>query len=404
MENFAINPSARDPKTDTDKVQVPAGAAPRFDSDRDLRSPGLLKNLKDFLSERPVKVPRNARPRVFHTEGLDNSFADSLKEFFHRGPRVQGPLNSNMLVERPPEFRVFFRNLRDLIAPPKLPPLNITSKPVPVRSIWGPREQFRRAQALSIALHVLLAVILIVPLIWLQEKQQPVQADVEVVDISPYILKLPPGKKRAGGGGGGGERKPKPAAEGKLPRFNMTQFTKPMAVPRNPNPKMAIEPTLLGPPQLKIPSPNAANFGDPLAKLMTDSSGPGGGSGIGTGEGGGIGSGTGGGLGPGSGGGTGGGIFRPGTGGVGYPSCLYCPEPQYSEDARKAKYQGTVVLQVVIQPDGHATNIEVVKSPGLGLGEKAIEAVRTWRFKPALGPNGKPVATLTPIEVTFRLL
>ena len=125
---------------------------------------------------------------------------------------------------------------------------------------------------------------------------------------------------------------------------------------------------------------------------------------MGTGEGGGIGSGSGGGLGPGSGGGTGGGAFRPGNGGVGYPACLYCPEPQYSEDARKAKFQGTVVLQVIIQPDGHATNIQVVKGPGLGLEEKAVEAVRTWRFKPAVGPNGTPVATITPIEVNFRLL
>ena len=55
-------------------------------------------------------------------------------------------------------------------------------------------------------------------------------------------------------------------------------------------------------------------------------------------------------------------------------------------------------------PDGRATNIQVVKGPGLGLEDKAIEAVRNWRFKPALGPDGKPVATLTPIEVTFRLL
>jgi TonB family protein len=103
-------------------------------------------------------------------------------------------------------------------------------------------------------------------------------------------------------------------------------------------------------------------------------------------------------------GGTGNGYFHPGAGGVGYPSCVYCPEPQYSEDARKAKDQGTVLLEVVIQPDGHASDVEIVKGPGLGLEEKAVEAVRTWRFKPALGPNGKPVATITPIEVNFRLL
>jgi TonB family protein len=99
------------------------------------------------------------------------------------------------------------------------------------------------------------------------------------------------------------------------------------------------------------------------------------------------------------------GAFRAGTGGVGNPSCLYCPEPQYTEAARKAKWQGTVVLQVVVTPDGRATNIEVVKSPpGLGVEDKAIEAVKTWRFKPALGPEGKPVAVTIPLEVLFRLL
>jgi periplasmic protein TonB len=153
-----------------------------------------------------------------------------------------------------------------------------------------------------------------------------------------------------------------------------------------------------------VPSPNLDNFGDPLAKLLTLSGGPGGGGGIGTGTGGGIGSGEGGGLGPGKGGGTGGGVFRPGTGGVGEPTCAYCPQPTYSEEARKAKYMGVVVLQVVVTADGRATQIEVVKGPGLGLEEKAVDAVKQWRFKPALGPNGKPVATLVTIEVNFRLL
>jgi TonB family protein len=97
------------------------------------------------------------------------------------------------------------------------------------------------------------------------------------------------------------------------------------------------------------------------------------------------------------------GPYRPGTGGVGYPSCLYCPDPQYSDDARKAKFEGSVALQAIIQADGHATNIQVVKGAGLGLDEKAIEAVRSWRFKPAVGPNGASVPTIAPVEVDFHL-
>jgi protein TonB len=224
---------------------------------------------------------------------------------------------------------------------------------------------------------------------------------VTPLDISDYTMKLPPGKDKAGGGGGGGERNPLPATKGKAPKFSFNQIAPPMV---HTKPDSKFEATLLGPPDLKIPSPNMDNYGDPLAKLMNTSGGPGGGSGIGSGTGTGIGSGEGGGLGPGSGGGTGGGAYRPGVGGVGNPVCVYCPDPKYSEEARKAKYSGVVVLQVVITADGRATDIQVVKGPGLGLEEKAIEAAKQWRFKPAPGPNGKPVPVIVELEITFRLL
>jgi TonB family protein len=94
--------------------------------------------------------------------------------------------------------------------------------------------------------------------------------------------------------------------------------------------------------------------------------------------------------------------LRPGTNGVGYPTCVYCPSPQYTDAALKVKFRGTVVLQVIIQPGGYATNIEVVKNPGFGLDAKAIDAVKTWRFKPALGPDRSAVATTTSIEVSFQ--
>jgi TonB family protein len=97
------------------------------------------------------------------------------------------------------------------------------------------------------------------------------------------------------------------------------------------------------------------------------------------------------------------GIPHAGVGGVGVPKCIYCPPPQYSGDARKAKVEGSVVLQVVITTDGRAINVKIVKDPGNGLGMKAVESVRKWKFQPAVGPDGKPVAITVPIEVTFRL-
>jgi TonB family protein len=98
-----------------------------------------------------------------------------------------------------------------------------------------------------------------------------------------------------------------------------------------------------------------------------------------------------------------GGIPRSGVGGVSVPQCIYCPPPSYSGGARKAKIEGTVVLQVVITTDGRAINVKIVRDPGNGLGMKAVEGVRKWKFKPAVGPDGKLVAVMVPVEVTFRL-
>jgi TonB family protein len=97
-----------------------------------------------------------------------------------------------------------------------------------------------------------------------------------------------------------------------------------------------------------------------------------------------------------------GGIGKAGLGGNGIPTCVHCPPPNYTNEARASKLQGTVILQVTITTDGRAVNIAVVKGPGMGLEMKAIEAVRKWKFKPAIGPNGNPAAVIVPIEVTFR--
>ncbi len=311
-----------------------------------------------------------------------------------------------MTVEWLPWYRSFYQNLKDTISPPKLPPLKVTSQPVKVRSIWSRDEAFGPSQIAALAVHIGLIVLLVVPIYSKITNPTPPVIAINVApdDISPYTSKIPAGKNTAHGGGGGGERNPIPASKGKLPKFAPMQLTPPMAAIRNPNPRLAVTPTLIGPPDLKMPSPNLPNYGDPLARIITDSNGPGSGGGIGSGSGGGIGSGSGGGLGPGQGGGTGGGIYNAGTGGYGVPSCIYCPDPKYSEEARKVKYMGTVMVQAVINADGHATNIQIVHDPGMGLGEKAMEAVKTWQFKPALGPNGKPAATIVQIEVTFRLL
>jgi periplasmic protein TonB len=213
---------------------------------------------------------------------------------------------------------------------------------------------------------------------------------------------LPPSKTKVGGGGGGGDRDKLQAVKGKLPKLAMEQFTPPAVVVRNEHPKLAIEPTVVVPPQIKMAS-SMPNIGDPMSHLPSGppSNGTGSGSGIGSGSGGGVGVGVGPGVGDGRGGGVGGGVFRVG-GGVSAPKATFSPDPEYSEEARKAKFQGTCVLWLIVGPDGHPRDIRVSRTLGLGLDEKAIEAVKNWKFEPAM-KDGKPVAVQINVEVDFRL-
>jgi len=81
---------------------------------------------------------------------------------------------------------------------------------------------------------------------------------------------------------------------------------------------------------------------------------------------------------------------------------LYAPDPEYSEEARKSKYQGVVVLWLIVGPDGRPRDMKVLRALGMGLDQKAIEAVRQWKFEPAM-KDGKPVAVQINVEVNFRL-
>jgi TonB family protein len=303
-----------------------------------------------------------------------------------------------------PWYRSFIQNIKDTLNPPKLPPLEVTSKPVAVKDIWGlygrQKKSFMMSTGFQIGVVALLFTVFSTKIVRDQVKQ--VATLVMPVDLEPYQPKMAPKKQAMGGGGGGGDRSPLPASKGRLPKQSLRQFTPPMAVVNNPNPKLTMEPSIIVPPDVNLPNVNMAQYGDPLGKLGPASNGPGSGGGIGSGSGGGVGSGKGGGFGPGEGGGVGGGVFRVG-GGVTAPALLYKVEPEYSEEARKAKYQGTVLLYVEVDPSGKATNIKVARSLGLGLDEKAIEAVRKWKFKPGY-KDGKPVTVAATIEVNFRLL
>jgi TonB family protein len=297
-----------------------------------------------------------------------------------------------------PWYKTFWQNLKETINPPKLPPLELTSQPVAVKDIWGLYGRQKKSFLMSSGFQV----VVVLAALWIfsiPAVQKTVQKGVAVFlpDLSPT-----PVVQVNKGGGGGGDRSLLAASKGRLPKIAPRQFTPPSQVINNPNPKLVMDPSILAPPDVALPNVNMNQYGDPLAKLGPPSNGPGSGGGIGSGHGGGIGSGSGGGLGPGSDGGFGGGVYKVGNGTTA-PVVLYKKEPEYSEDARKAKYQGTVVLYIEVDPSGRAVNPRVLRSLGLGLDEKAMEAVKQWKFKPGYR-DGKPVTVAAQIEVNFRLL
>lgn len=232
----------------------------------------------------------------------------------------------------------------------------------------------------------------VVALILLLSTSKTVQKMVKesVTLIAPS---LKPYEAAKSGGGGGGGRSPIEASKGKAPKSAPKVFTPTRVDPTDS--KLPMVPTIIG----EVPNINATNYGDPLGKMGTPSNGTGFGGGIGSGNGGGIGSGIGVGMGGSFGGG---GVYRIG-GGVSSPVILHKVEPEYSEEARKAKWQGTVQLAVIVDETGHPRDIKVSQSLGLGLDQKAIEAVQQWLFRPGM-KDGKPVAVIATIQVTFHLL
>jgi protein TonB len=301
-----------------------------------------------------------------------------------------------------PWYRSIYHSIKELIHPPKLPPLEVTSKPVEVKDIWGfYGGQEKRAGLTSLMIHIGIIALLLI-LGTNRRVQEAIRQQITIIapDLAPY-KPSPPKKEDMGGGGGGGDRSPTPVTKGKLPKLADKQFVPPM-ISKVENPKLPMEPTLVIQPDAPVPNVNMTQLGDPLSKVLGASNGTGSGAGMGSGNGGGIGPGSGAGYGPGHGGNFGGGAYKIG-GGVSAPVPIFKPEPEYSEEARKAKFQGTVVLNIVVDEKGNARDVTVARPLGLGLDQKAIEAVMKWKFRPGM-KDGHPVPVRASIEVNFRLL
>ncbi len=223
-------------------------------------------------------------------------------------------------------------------------------------------------------------------------------------DLSDQIVWLDvPGP--GGGGGGGGNENPEPIKKVELKGED--KITVPVVKPPAPEPKQEKPPEdpiqNLTIPAQTLASADLAQAGAMEGIPTSESLGLGRGGGAGTGVGTGIGPGRGSGLGDGWGGGTGGGAYRPGNG-VETPRLLREVKPQYTAQAMRAKIQGEVLLECIVQPTGEVGNIRIVRSldSTFGLDQEAIKAARQWRFAPGT-KQGQPVPVLVTIAIAFTL-
>src|ERR1700761_2847545 len=306
----------------------------------------------------------------------------------------------NPVVDEP-VWRTWAGNLRGMFQREKLPPLVLTSHPVAVVDPFRVKRS-PLSSALSVGAHV--AIIALIFFLFsdggMKPKPVPPKPQMAAVDITPFRPIAPKGPAM-GGGGGGGARELVPAPKGRLPKFSETPITPPMLAV-NEHPKLAVEPTIKMPPNVVLPNNNLPNLGDPRTSIVGPASnGSGSGAGLGSGDGGGIGSGSGAGYGASEGAGYGGGVYHVG-GGVSPPVLIHSVDAEFSDEARRAKVQGVSVVSLIVDAQGMPQRVSVMRKLGQGLDEKAIEAVRQYRFKPSTY-QGKPVPVEITVEVNFHL-
>ena len=285
------------------------------------------------------------------------------------------------------------------------------------RPLFRPAAGLRREAGVPIAisgtLHAaMVAGFVLLTSLGMAKPQALVTADEKKEMRLVFLVQPGPG----GGGGGGGLKQPAPPPPAQ--RKGVAKMRSPVPV-RRPPPRVEPPPVIekpAEPPPVKaepVVAPVVPVAADPRdragvpwtprepAPQETESQGPGTGGGTGTGQGTGIGEGSGAGIGPGSGGGTGGGPYRPGTG-ITAPAILREVKPEYTEEGRRRQIQGDVVMEIIVRSDGSVGNVKLLQGLGAGLDQRAVDAVRQWRFSPAKR-YGVPVDVIVEIAMEFKL-
>jgi len=284
------------------------------------------------------------------------------------------------------------------------------------RPLFRPSSGVRREPGLPLALsgtlHMAMAAgLVLLTTLGMASPQARVTDDEKKEMRLVFLVEPGPG----GGGGGGGKLEPAPPPPAK--RKGVEKLHSPVP-PRRPPPPVDPPPVVkpVEPPPVKVEpvvAPVVPVAADPqdragvpwIAKEPPPqepvSHGPGAGGGTGNGQGKGIGEGDGAGIGPGSGGGTGGGPYRPGTG-ITAPAIIREVKPDYTEEGRRRHLEGDVVLEIVVKSDGSVGSVKLVQGLGAGLDQRAMEAVRQWRFSPAKR-YGVPVDVIVEVAMEFKL-
>jgi periplasmic protein TonB len=274
------------------------------------------------------------------------------------------------------------------------------------------RTRRMEATFVSVLVHVSIILLAIV-LVHNGTKSMPTMESIIPIYAPPFELAGDSSGKPPGGGGSGREEHMLPAW-GTMPNAARVQLLAPDL--NEPKPLLPPEEMSLAPSiemSMEIARNRDLPMGDAAAPISDSRSyGPGKGGVIGSGNGLGVGPGDGPGYGPGKNGGPGGGgdgpegkggVYRPGVLGLKNPEILVDPKPEYTEEARKSRTEGLVVIQAIVRKNGTVDSFHVLQSLGHGLDESAIRTIATkWRFKPAQ-LNGMPVDVLVNIEVRFRM-
>ena len=338
-------------------------------------------------------------------DNLNQPSADSTKDASGVPTNEGHELDSFLgkAFEEKPIWQGLYESIRDVFFPVKLPPLELTSTPIAV-----PDRMKVKANpwAIGISMSVNIAIAVLVMFFVGRQIIKAVEnknLNATLIDPGIWQPKAPVAGTLNGGGGGGGSHSVVDPIKGHLPKIEKD----PIAPPQVETVK---DPIIPAPPAINVQknitlpdNPTLPNIGvKNSANVVIASDGQGGGAGMGTGSGGGLGSGAGNGYGPGYGGGAGNGVYHVG-GGVSAPIPLNDVQAEFSDEARRAKYQGVCLIQMIVDAHGMPQDPHVIRALGMGLDQKALEAVRKYRFKPAMKDGKIPVPVMITVEVNFRL-